>query len=166
MQKGLDNQGPLGSESLAQAKLKGHWSGKYMNSRGREVFGFFVQSTGYPWVLVAEVETDEVFADLYRLLVILGGGLGASLVILLLLLVKFARGTSQPLRELAGYVEKLSLGEFNIEIPDSDRRDEIGNLTGALQRHVFSLQLVAKKLRDAKALKTKIMKTKAMKKAS
>ena len=165
-QKEVNNQLPLTGTALDQARLNGKWSGRRINTQGHDVFGAYQKPRDYPWVLVAEVKTVEVFADLHRLLIILAGGLGVTVVILLLLLLKFAKSTALPLRDLTAQLEKISLGEFNIEIPDSGRKDEIGNLTDALQRLVFSLQMVSKKLREAKALKTKIMKAKAMKKAS
>jgi methyl-accepting chemotaxis protein len=97
---------------------------------------------------------------------LLGGGLGFVLLAVTGLLLVFATGIVNPLREITSYVEKISLGELRIEIPDTTRKDEIGKLTEAMQRLVFSLQLVAKKLRDAKALKTKMIKSGALKKAS
>ncbi|UCH40461.1 MAG: cache and HAMP domain-containing protein, partial [Gammaproteobacteria bacterium] len=165
-QKGTENQLPLTSEVLTATSLNGTWSGRLVNVQGREVLGLYSKHQQYPWILVAEVETSEVFAEPYRLQAILIGGLAVMLVVLVLLLLNFTNAIARPLRELTSYVEKISLGEFNIEIPDSRRKDEVGNLTEGLQRLVFSLQLVAKKLREAKALKTKLLKAKSLKKAS
>ena len=65
----------------------------------------------------------------------------------------FARSLARPLRVMALQLRKISLGEFTLEIPEMRRKDEIGDLNVALQRLVFSLRMVSKKLRQAKAYK-------------
>ena len=84
---------------------------------------------------------------------ILLGGLVGVLLVLAIMLVMFARRLVKPINAMVSQVERISRGEFDIEIPDAGRRDEIGKLVVALQQLVFSLQLVAKKLRQFKALK-------------
>ena len=165
-QKGLPTQLPLTGDALAQTKLNGSATARRANAQGREVIGYYASHRDYPWLIASEIETAEVFEDFYSHQMLLGGGLGFVVLVMTILLLVFARGIVNPLREATGYVEKISLGEFTIEIPDTKRKDEIGRLIEALQRLVFSLQLVAKKLRDAKALKTKMIKSGAIKKAS
>lgn len=165
-QKGLEPQAPLAGNALAETRLNGNLSARRMNAQGREVIGYYARHKDYPWIISAEVETAEVLEDFLFLQYLLAGGLVATLVIMTILLLAIAKSIVRPLHEAISYVEKISLGEFNVEIPDSSRRDEIGKLTEALQKLVFSLQLVAKKLRDAKALKTKMIKSGVLKKAS
>ena len=163
-QKGLEPQAPLAGTDLAETRLNGTLSTRRLNAQGREVIGYYAKHKDYPWIIAAEIETAEVLEDFLALQYLLAGGLAVTLVIVTILLLVFAGGIVKPLRETISYVEKISLGEFNVEIPDSSRRDEIGKLTEALQKLVFSLQLVAKKLRDAKA--AKVARAKALKKAS
>ena len=144
---------PLTGELLNQVKLNGTSTGRRLNELGREVIGFYTKQKQFPWILATEVEAAEVFASLYELQIMLIIGLAVTLVILIALLVVFANTIVRPVGELISQVERISLGEFNIEIPDPRRKDEIGKLIEAMQRLVFSLQLVSKKLRQAKAFK-------------
>ncbi|MGD8839395.1 MAG: cache and HAMP domain-containing protein [Gammaproteobacteria bacterium] len=144
---------PLTGELLNQVKLNGASTGRRLDELGQEVIGFYSMQKQYPWIVAIEIETGDVFAGLYELQIMLIVGLTVTLVILTVLLVVFANSIVKPVRELVSQVERISLGEFNIDIPDPRRRDEIGKLIEAMQRLVFSLQLVSKKLRQAKAFK-------------
>lgn len=146
-------QPPLTGELLNQAKLNGTSAGRRLNELGHEVIGYYSKQKQFPWILATEVETGEVFASLQELQIMLIAGLAVTLVILTVLLAVFATTIVRPVRELISQVERISLGEFSIDIPDPRRRDEIGKLIEAMQRLVFSLQLVSKKLRQAKAFK-------------
>jgi len=138
---------------LNHVRLNGTSSGRRLNELGQEVIGYYSKQKQFPWILATEVETGEVFASLQELQNMLIAGLAVTLVILTVLLVVFATTIVRPVRELISQVERISLGEFSIDIPDPRRRDEIGKLIEAMQRLVFSLQLVSKKLRQAKAFK-------------
>jgi|GEM_PF-3156926 len=146
-------QPPLTGELLNHVRLNGTSSGRRLNELGQEVIGYYSKQKQFPWILATEVETGEVFASLQELQNMLIAGLAVTLVILTVLLVVFATTIVRPVRELISQVERISLGEFSIDIPDPRRRDEIGKLIEAMQRLVFSLQLVSKKLRQAKAFK-------------
>ena len=144
---------PLTGDAVAEAKLSGAATARRVNEQGREVIGHYVKHPDYPWLLAAEIETTEIFAKLHELQILLAAGLAATLMLLALLVTSFANGLVKPLRELTSRVEMLSLGKFGTEIPEVRRRDEIGKLVEAFHNLVFSLQLAAKKLREAKAMK-------------
>lgn len=152
-QRPLAIPAPLTGEAVAEAKLNGAATARRVNEQGREVIGHYVKHRDYPWLLAAEIGTDEIFAEIYRLQMLLAAGIGVTLLVLMILMLSFANGLVKPLRELTSRVEILSLGKFNSEIPDTRRRDEIGKLIEAFQRLTFSLQMAAKKLREAKAMK-------------
>ena len=144
---------PLTGELLNLVKLNGTSAGRRLNELGHEVIGYYAKQKQYPWILAIEVESGEVFASLEELQIMLAGGLAITLLVMIVLLFVFANTIVKPVRELTSQVERISLGEFSIDIPDPNRRDEIGKLIEAMQRLVFSLQLVSKKLRQAKAFK-------------
>lgn len=148
-----EDHAPLAGDLLTLVKLNGTSAGRRMNARGREVIGHYRKHDQYPWILATEIETGEVFAGLRELQMMLIAGLAGTLALIAILLWSFAGSIARPVRELTSQVERISLGEFNIEIPDTRRRDEVGKLIEAMQRLVFSLQLVSKKLREAKAFK-------------
>lgn len=144
---------PLTGPAISEARLNGAATARRVNSEGREVIGHYARRFDDPWLLAAEIESDEIFAELYELQIWLAAGIGATLLLLMILMLRFANHVIKPVRELTSRVELLSLGKFSTEIPDAQRKDEIGKLFDAFQRLVFSLQLVAKKLRQAKAMK-------------
>ena len=144
---------PLTGAAVTEARLNGAATARRVNEQGREVIGHYTRRLDYPWLLAAEIETDEIFAELIDLQIWLAAGLGATLLLMMILMVGFANSVIKPVRELTSRVELLSLGKFSTEIPEARRKDEIGKLFDAFQRLVFSLQLVAKKLRQAKAMK-------------
>jgi len=153
IQQDVAHTAPLAGEALNQTKLNGSWSGRRLNAQGREVIGHYVKHDQYPWILGAEIETGEVLVELYQLHLILLAGLVGVLLVLAILAMMFAKRLVRPINAMVSQVERISRGEFDIEIPDAERKDEIGKLVVALQQLVFSLQLVAKKLRQFKALK-------------
>jgi len=151
--KGIERQALLDGATLGRIAQGGSWAGPRSNALGNEVIGYYAGHAQYPWILAAEIDSREVFEELYILQAILIGALLATLVVILLLSLRYAKRLSAPLRLMSEQLGKISLGEFSIEIPDLRRQDEIGELNQALQRLVFSLQMVSKKLREAKAFR-------------
>ncbi len=152
-QTSASSRAPLSGDAVAEARLTGAATARRVNEQGREVIGHYVKHREYPWLLAAEIETAEIFKPLHELQILLAAGLAATLVVLALVLLSFANSVVKPLRELTSRVEMLSLGKFSTDIPEVRRGDEIGKLVEAFQNLVFSLQLAAKKLREAKAMK-------------
>ena len=147
------NRAPLTGDAVAEARLTGTATARRVNEQGRDVIGHYLKHREYPWLLAAEIETAEIFKELHELQIMLAAGLAAAVMVLTLLLLSFANSVAKPMRELTSRVEMLSLGKFSTDIPEVRRRDEIGKLIEAFQNLVFSLQLAAKKLREAKAMK-------------
>ena len=143
----------LASDVVVQVKNSGRWSGRRLTSEDEEVFSHYVKHDRYPWILGAEIETSEVFADLYVLHMILLGGLIGVLLAIAILSVIFAKQLIKPIEAIVAEVEKVSRGELDIEISGADRKDELGKLSAALQQVVFSMQQLARKLRQYRALK-------------
>ena len=163
-QKGIDPRARLSGDTLAETRLEGLWTGRRINARDREVLGVYVKQNRNPWILAVEIDAGEAFADWQRLQQILIGGLLATLVALTLLLLRFGAGLARPLQEVIARVKQLGHGEFNLDIPDSTRKDEIGQLNRALQRLSLNLQQVSRKLLEARALKTRLLKSGILKK--
>jgi methyl-accepting chemotaxis protein len=145
--------GRLTDNALIQAKLSGRWSGRRLTAEGLEVFGYYVKQDRYPWVLGAEIETGEVLGDLHTLHLILLAGLVGVVVVLTAMSLIFARQMVKPIDAIVAEMERISRGDFDIEIPGAGRRDEFGKLSTTLQQLVFTLQRAAKKLRQYKTLK-------------
>ena len=151
--KGIEKQQPLRTAGLIEVKATGTSAGRRLNAQGKEVIDLYAKHNEYPWILVAEVETDEAFNSLYGLQTILVGGLVATLVLVVVLSLVFAARIVNPIRHLTSQMEKISLGDFDVDIADTKRKDEVGKLIQAFQRLVVSLKIAMKQLEQAKTFK-------------
>ncbi len=144
--KGIENQKPLGTAGINEARATGSSAGRRLNARGVDVIDLYLKNAKYPWILVAEIEADEAFRSLYGLQTILIGGLAVTLVLVLIFSLMFASFIVNPIRALTLQMEKISLGDFDIHIESVKRKDEIGKLIQAFQRLVTSLKIAMKQL--------------------
>jgi methyl-accepting chemotaxis protein len=93
-----------------------------------------------------EAESDKAIADTEHLILMLAAGgllLGAVLALLL------GRGISRPMIAMCKAMRELAGGNFEIVLPGLGRRDEIGEMAGAVEE--FKVQAVARAARDAAA---------------
>jgi len=93
-----------------------------------------------------EAESDTMVGSTEHLIVMLAVGgilLGALLAILL------GRGISQPMIMMCRAMRELASGNFDVVLPGLGRKDELGEMAGAVEE--FKLQAVAKAERDAAA---------------
>jgi methyl-accepting chemotaxis protein len=91
-----------------------------------------------------ERESDTTIGSTEQLLVMLAVGgllLGAALAALL------GRGISKPMIAMCAAMRKLAGGDFDVVLPGLGRRDELGEMAGAVEE--FKMQAVAKAERDA-----------------
>ncbi len=149
--KGIRNEKPLDTAGLADVRVASISAGRRMNSEGKEVIDLYSRHKRFPWILVVEVETDEAFRNLYGLQAILIAGLLATLVLIVAISIIFANRIVNPISLLTSQMEKISLGEFDIDIEDTTRNDEVGKLIQAFQRLVVSLKIAMKKLQETKS---------------
>jgi methyl-accepting chemotaxis protein len=91
-------------------------------------------------------ESDTTISETEHLVVALGvggfllGGLWAWLL---------GKGISRPMAAMCAAMRKLAAGDFDVVLPGLGRRDELGEMAGAVEE--FKLQAVAKAERDAQA---------------
>jgi methyl-accepting chemotaxis protein len=93
-----------------------------------------------------ETESDASISETERLIVLLAAGgflLGGILALLL------GRGISRPMTAMCKAMRELAAGNFEIVLPGLGRRDEVGEMAGAVEE--FKVQAVAKAERDAAA---------------
>jgi methyl-accepting chemotaxis protein len=93
-----------------------------------------------------ESESNATIGDTERLLVMLAAGgflLGGVLAVLL------GKGISRPMILMCKAMRELAGGNFDVVLPGLGRRDELGEMAGAVEE--FKLQAVAKAERDAAA---------------
>jgi methyl-accepting chemotaxis protein len=96
-----------------------------------------------------ESESDAIIAQTERLIVMLAAGgllLGTAWATLL------GKGISRPMTTMCQAMRELANGKFDVVLPGLGRKDELGEMAGAVEE--FKLQAVAKAERDAAAQDT------------
>jgi methyl-accepting chemotaxis protein len=91
-----------------------------------------------------EAESDASIAETEHLIVMLAGGsflLGAALALLL------GKGISAPMTAMCKAMRELAGGNFEVVLPGLGRKDELGEMAGAVEE--FKMQAIAKAERDA-----------------
>jgi methyl-accepting chemotaxis protein len=91
-----------------------------------------------------ESESDATIGETQRLILMLAAGgflLGAVLALLL------GRGISRPMTAMCKAMRELAGGNFDVVLPGLGRRDELGEMAGAVEE--FKVQAVAKAEHDA-----------------
>ena len=148
--QGIENQQPQVTAGFQEALRTGISSERRVNAAGVEVIDIYLKNEKYPWVLVAEIETQEAFKDLLELQKLMLIGIGATLLVAILVSIFFANTIVKPVRTLTEQMEQISLGNFEIELAETKRNDEIGKLVQAFQRIVVSLRIAMKQIKDKK----------------
>jgi methyl-accepting chemotaxis protein len=91
-----------------------------------------------------EAESNAIVDQTERLIMTLAAGgflLGAALALLL------GRGISRPMIAMCRAMRELAAGNFDVVLPGLGRKDELGEMAGAVEE--FKLQAIAKAERDA-----------------
>ncbi len=89
-------------------------------------------------------ELDSIIGETERLIVMLGAGgflLGAALALLM------GNGISRPMTAMCKAMRELAGGNFDVVLPGLGRKDELGEMAGAVEE--FKVQAIAKAERDA-----------------
>ena len=93
-----------------------------------------------------ENESDATVRETERLVALLAAGgfiLGGLLALML------GKGISRPMTAMCKAMRELAGGNFDVVLPGLGRRDELGEMAGAVEE--FKLQAIAKAERDAAA---------------
>jgi methyl-accepting chemotaxis protein len=93
-----------------------------------------------------EQESDATVGETERLIIMLAAGgflLGAALALVL------GKGISRPMIAMCKAMRELAGGNFDVVLPGLGRRDELGEMAGAVEE--FKMQAIAKAERDAAA---------------
>ena len=95
----------------------------------------------FNWAIIAEIDTDEAFANAYHLRTLLISIIGVIIVLVLIIAIFLARTISKPLIKTAKIANKIADNDLDIEFDlDEKREDEIGSLGNALDSMVTNLK--------------------------
>jgi methyl-accepting chemotaxis protein len=91
--------------------------------------------------------TDAIHADATRALLMLAVVLALLLALCVGLVMVIARSITRPLAKLVAAMKELAAGNFNVALPGLGRRDEVGEVAGAVE--LFKVKAVEKAEREA-----------------
>jgi methyl-accepting chemotaxis protein len=130
---------------LYLARENAHGSALRYLDEGRPTIAV-LQRISFGWLVAVQMDEAEALrpvAETDRTMVIL---LLVSAVLAGAFAAMAAPGLARPLVRLTAIAEDMSRGNFEHEIPGTDRRDEIGALSRAIERMTRSLRLAMERL--------------------
>ena len=89
---------------------------------------------GSTWAVLATVDKAEMFAKGRELTLVMLGLSVALLIGAMVIGLVFSRNITKPLGNLIDATRLVAGGNYDIEVPSRDRKDEIGDLAAALER--------------------------------
>jgi len=108
----------------------------------------WIRKTRLDWVVAVQMPEDEVFVrvrqtDIYMLrLFAVAGCVGALFAFVI------APGIANPIRRLTAITEEISRGNFEQEVKEASRSDEIGALARSIERMTKSLRIALSRLSE------------------
>lgn len=121
-------------KELGEAMVNGESGYKVLHRDGKDLYVFYKPFKHTDWSVAIVCDEQDIFEPYnslqhYLTLITLVG-----LLLLCVFCVLIIRHNLRPLKELSGLAQRISEGEYNVQVPDDQRRDEIGHL-----QHSFSL---------------------------
>lgn len=109
-----------------------------------------VRKVGLGWTLVVQQSYEEAFAAVYEADRYALALLVAATIMSLLIAAVTARRLSLPLRALTEASNEISRGRLAVQVPETRRRDEIGELAQGIARMAVSVRLLGERLFKAR----------------
>ena len=104
------------------------------------------KKSDYGWTLVAELPYEEAFAELSVINRKAQIFLAGTLVAVVLIAFIVARSLSIPIKRLTLTTEKLSKGRFDLKLRYTNRKDEIGALSKAIELLATSNKILLRQM--------------------
>lgn len=133
---GLDAEA---SRGLRQAATGQSGAGQALDYRGKCVYSAWEPVAALEWALVVKVDCDEAMAGLER------ARRDTTVVAIVLTALAFvaaflvARTLVRPLRELEHAADRISKGDFDVQL-DIRSRDEVGDLADSFERMIAAIK--------------------------
>jgi sigma-B regulation protein RsbU (phosphoserine phosphatase) len=122
--------------------------------RSSEVFYAPLAKTG--WSVGVVFPREEMYASLLDLVKYLLSVFGFILIAVLLVSIVVTRRLTRPISRLVKATHQLSQGNFDVEIPKTKRKDEVGVLTKSFNAMLDHLKAYLKTIQETTAEKEKI----------
>lgn len=136
-------------EALGKAMIGGESGYKVLTGDDEDYYVFYRPFIHTGWSVAIVCPESDIFEPYNRLRKNLMFITITGLCLLLFFCVFIIRYNLRPLRQLGMTAEKMAEGDFNVYVPDSRRRDEIGQLQHSFFRMQKSLTDYINKIRHS-----------------
>jgi len=142
--------------ALGYAMQHGEEGMKHMNINGKDSYVFYkpLGKTGCSMAIVCP--ESDIFSGFDRLRRTVMAIVTVGLLLMLYLFMRIITRELKPLRRLAHEAETIASGQFDAELPDFQRIDEIGQLSHSFGNMQQSLVKYIEELKDTTAQKASI----------
>ena len=149
-------QSDTAMSSLGHAMQRGEEGMKHMNINGQDSYVFYkpLGKTGCSMAIVCP--ESDIFGGFDRLRRTVFAIVCVGLLLMLYFFIRIITRELKPLRRLAHEAETIASGQFDAELPDFQRTDEIGQLTHTFGNMQQSLMKYIEELKDTTAQKASI----------
>ncbi len=125
-------------------------------SSPRKQLLFFAPISSADWTFVAYVPEDVALAGLRTQLTIAGGGLAATLLLIVVSIVFVSGRITKPLTALTDGARKIESGDLETRVTGAERRDEIGRLASAFNSMAARLREHITRLAEEESTRRKL----------
>ena len=125
--------------ALGKAMIAGKSGYKVMHGDKEDEYVFYKPLSHTDWSVAIVCPESDIFDPYYRLRKNLIVITIVGLLSLLFFCAIIIRGSLRPLKKLGKAAERMSEGHFEVVVPDSKRRDEIGQLQRSFSKMQHSL---------------------------
>ena len=149
-------QSDTAMSSLGHAMQRGEEGMKHMNINGQDSYVFYkpLGKTGCSMAIVCP--ESDIFGGFDRLRRTVFAIVCVGLLLMLYFFIRIITSELKPLRRLAHEAETIASGQFDAELPDFQRIDEIGQLSHSFGNMQQSLVKYIEELKDTTAQKASI----------
>jgi sigma-B regulation protein RsbU (phosphoserine phosphatase) len=125
--------------ALGNAMQRGEEGMRQLKMDGEDSYVFFKPLGKTGWSVAIVCPESDIFSAFNRLQRVVGCIVLAGLLLMLLIFSRIIGRELKPLKTLAEQAENIASGQFDEEIPQSERVDEIGQLTNTFSNMQFFL---------------------------
>ena len=149
-------QSDTAMSSLGHAMQRGEEGMKHMNINGQDSYVFYkpLGKTGCSMAIVCP--ESDIFGGFDRLRRTVFAIVCVGLLLMLYFFIRIITSELKPLHRLAHEAETIASGQFDAELPDFQRTDEIGQLSHSFGNMQQSLVKYIEELKDTTAQKASI----------
>ena len=135
--------------ALGRSMIAGESGYKVLHREEQNYYVFYRPSTHTEWSVAIVCPENDIFEPYYRLRTNLITITIIGICLLLFFCLFIIRYNLRPLKQLGLSAERISQGDFDVIVPDSRRRDEIGQLQHSFYKMQCSLVDYINKIRHS-----------------